>query len=396
MRPDHIAIVGASLAGVRTAEALRRLGFLGALTIVGDEPHVPYDRPPLSKGYLAGTRRLDQLPLHPPAPMLEDLDVEVVTGIAATGVDLAARILTTSDGHTIEFDALVAATGTRLRHLPPETMATTGPPVLGLRTLSDADRLKPFLTTGANVVVVGAGFIGAEVASTASQAGCNASVVEALPIPLQRQLGAEMGALCGRLHQRQDVRLLTNTTLAQVDKTGVVLSTGEHLAADVIVVGIGVLPNVEWLEDTGLDLSNGVLCDSTLRAHTDMVAVGDVARWPNTRYNETARIEHWTNAVESAEHAAATLLGGNDPFEPVPYFWSDQYGAKIQCIGRTTGYDEVRVVAGSTDDLKFLALYRKGDALVAALGVSMVRQVMGFRQLLLDRVSWTNALDAVP
>ncbi len=396
--PSHVAIVGASLAGVRTAEALRRAAFPGEITLIGAELHYPYDRPPLSKGYLAGVRRVDQLTLRPAAPRLEDLDVRLVLGDPVRSIDLANGQLLTTAGSTVTFDGLVIASGTRLRHLPDELFTeATHPPVLGVRTLDDADRLRRHIAPDAHVVIIGAGFIGAEVASTASEAGASVSVVEAVDVPLARQLGAEMGAVVARLHQQRNVRLLTGTAVTAIDETGVVVNTGEHLRADVIVVGIGVVTNTEWLVGSDLDLTDGVLCDSALRAvgapdAVAVVAVGDIARWPNTRFGETARVEHWTHAVESAEHAAQTLHGNIAPFEPVPYFWSDQYGAKIQCLGRTTGFDEVRVVAGSTDDLKFVALYRRGDRVVAALGLSMVKQLMGCRRLLLDRLSWDEAL----
>jgi NADPH-dependent 2,4-dienoyl-CoA reductase/sulfur reductase-like enzyme len=409
MQPDHqppekIAIVGGSLSGVRTAEALRRLGFVGELTIIGNEPGVPYDRPPLSKGFLAGLRREDQLSIHPTSPNLADLNCEFVPNDPAETVDLASGSLRTEAGRTHTFDSLVAATGTRLRQLPDSILDPGGrPPLVGLRTLEDAKRLQPLLMAGSRVVVVGAGFIGAEVASTASAAGCVVTVIETIPIPLARQVGDQIGGVCAALHARQDVRLLTSTSVERIDSAGVHISSGECLVADVVVVGVGVVPNTEWLQESGLDVSNGVSCHPSLRAVEPpgssglkpVVAVGDIARWTNPRYDESARVEHWTNAVETADHAAATLLGSEDPFCPVPYFWSDQYGVKIQCLGRTTGFDEVRIVAGSTEEFKFVALYRRGDRLVAALGMSMVRHVMGYRQMLLDDASWNDAISSL-
>lgn len=402
--PKKVTIVGGSLSGVRTAEALRRLGYVGELTILGNEPGVPYDRPPLSKSFLAGLRREDQLSIHPISPNLADLDCEFVANDPAESVDLASGSLRTDSGRTHTFDSLVVASGTRLRQLPPSIIDPDGhPPLVGLRTLDDAKRLQPFLIAGSRVVVVGAGFIGAEVASTASAAGCVVTVIETIPIPLARQVGDQIGGVCAALHARQDVRLLTNTNVERIDSAGVHTSSGECLVADVVVVGVGVIPNTDWLEGSGLDVSNGVFCHPSLRVVepgrssglTPVVAVGDIARWTNPRYNEIARIEHWTNAVESADHAAGTLLGSDEPFCPVPYFWSDQYGVKIQCLGRTTGFDEVRIVGGSTDEFKFVALYRKSDRLVAALGMSMVRHLMGYRQMLLDDVSWNDAINSL-
>ncbi len=393
---DSIAIVGASLSGVRTAEALRRNGYDGGLSIIGDESQLPYDRPPLSKGYLAGKREAHQLLLRPAFPDLADLDVTLISGDPVVSVDFSTHELRTVSQRQVRFDLLVAATGTRLRRLAPEVFAGDHhPPVYGLRTLDDARNIRAFLVQGSRVVIVGGGFIGAEVASTASSNGAIVTVVEAAHLPLERQLGTEMASVCAGLHDRQSVRLLCDTTVVSIDSLGVHLSNGECLRADVIVVGVGVVPNTEWLGGTECDISNGVLCDDRLRATPTMFAVGDVARWTNPRYAETARIEHWTNAVESGEHVANAILGVDVPYAPIPYFWSDQYGAKIQCFGRTTGFDEVRVIAGSTDDMKFVAIYRKNNKLVAALGVSMVRQLMNVHQLLVDELSWKDAISAL-
>ncbi len=399
MTLQGVVIVGASLAGVRTAEALRAKGFDGVLTIVGAEELAPYDRPPLSKGYLEGKRSADQLSLRPSDPLLKTLDAEMLLGTSAVGLHLDQRSVALSTGNAAEFDALVIATGTAPRVLP----NTSGfARVHTLRNRDDADALRSLLAPNANVVIIGAGFIGAEVASTARTAGANVTVIEAMPVPLSRQLGHEMGTAIASLHERNGVSLRTASAVSHLTDTHVHLSTGETFPYDACVVGVGVQPNTQWLDNTRLDTANGVLCDSALRVLVDgapdprMVAVGDIARWVNPRYayEGPVRVEHWTNAVESAEHAAATLLADGtepEPFAPVPYFWSDQYGSKIQFLGRADGFDEVVVVSGSTDG-KFVALYRRGDRLVAALGVSSVKAVMGYRQRLLDGCSWSEAL----
>jgi NADPH-dependent 2,4-dienoyl-CoA reductase/sulfur reductase-like enzyme len=394
---QNIVVVGASLSGVRTAEALRAKGFTGKLTIVGDESALPYDRPPLSKSFLEGKRAAEQMSLSPNDPAFSKLDATFVLGTPARALTISTQTIELADGTTLGFDGLVIATGTRLRTLP-SSVTGAHPAVFGLRTLNDAETLKAHLTTGARVVVIGAGFIGAEVASTAHTLGCVVTVVEAADVPLARQLGDEMGSALGDLHAANGVTLLLGAQVASLTSNAVVLADGSEIAADVVVVGIGVQPNVEWLVGSGLDTDNGVLCDESLRAveHANIVAVGDIARWTNPRFAHegAVRIEHWTNAAESADHAAATLLGDVQPFAPVPYFWSDQYGRKIQFLGRAAGFDEVRVVTGKADD-KFVALYRRGDELVAALGVSSVKAVMGFRQRLVERCSWDEAMESL-
>ena len=248
-------------------------------------------------------------------------------------------------------------------------------------------------------MVIGAGFIGAEVASTAHGLGCDVTIVEALPVPLERQLGREMGAACAALHERNGVEVRTGVGVASLERSSVVLDDGSEIAADVIVVGIGVTPNTQWLDGSGISLDNGVMCDEMCRVRTvegagldHVVSCGDVARWPNELFEETMRIEHWTNAVEMSTHAAATLLGARVPFSPVPYFWSDQYGVKIQFFGRSTDFDEVRVVEGSPADGAGLALYRRADRLIGVLGLQRMRAVIGLRTLLAERASWDDAL----
>jgi NADPH-dependent 2,4-dienoyl-CoA reductase/sulfur reductase-like enzyme len=396
---QRVVIVGASLAGVRTAEALRAAGYQGSLMIVGGEAHLPYDRPPLSKGFLEGKRTEEQLTLSPSNPSFSHLDAELRLGAPIVSSSFATGALQDAHGSTIEFDGLVIATGARLRRLD-----AAPPGAFGLRTLDDAQRLQSALKPGQRVVIIGAGFIGAEVASTAATLGCTVTVIEAMHIPLSRQLGDAMGQAVSQLHESNGVTLHAGAQVASMQAGRVDLADGTALDADVIVVGVGVIPNVEWLANDQLDLQNGVLCDEALRVLQDgqplpnVVAVGDVARWTNNRYayEGPVRVEHWTNAVESAQHAAATLLGDPQPFTPVPYFWSDQYGKKIQFLGRSSGFDEVRVVAGSPADGKWLALYRRGDQLVAALGVSQIKALMTYRQPLIDGCTWGHALELAP
>ena len=395
MKASRVVIVGASLAGVRCAEALRRHGHEGSIALLGSELHRPYDRPPLSKQFLAGVADRDRLWLSRDDTALADQGITHHPGVTATSLDLAARTVHTTGG-AFPFDSLVIATGTSVRRLP----HAEGAPVFTLRTLDDAEALAPKLVAGARVVVVGAGFIGAEVASTAGAKGCSVTVVEAAPVPLERQLGEAMGSACAALHERNGTRLIVGVGVASIEADGVHLDDGSVIGADVIVVGIGVVPNTGWLEGSGVALVDGVLCDATCRvvdASSNVVervvACGDVARWPNHRYGEVMRIEHWTNAVEMAEHAAQTLLGGTEPFMPVPYFWSDQYSTKIQFLGRSSGFDEVRVVDGDPAAGVGVAIYRKDDQLIGALGLNRIKALMGYRALLSDGATWATALD---
>jgi NADPH-dependent 2,4-dienoyl-CoA reductase/sulfur reductase-like enzyme len=314
------------------------------------------------------------------------------------------------DGTDLHYDGLIIATGARARTLP----GTEGlPGVHTLRTLDDAQGLIEDLAAagpGAHVVVIGAGFIGSEVAATCRGLGNEVTVVEALPTPLGRVLGDEMGAACAALHTQAGVVVRTGVGVDRVvagqsgtgtgSNTGaaslsVHLDDGDVLEAAVVVVGIGVTPAVDWLAGSGLEVDNGVVCDEFLFAADDVVAAGDVARWTHRGLNQSLRVEHWTNAAESGAAATRNLLHGRDAseaYEPVLFFWSDQYATKIQLIGRPSPDDEVVIVDGSVDEGKLVALYRHGDRLSAALAFSRPRQLMSYRPLLAAGASFDEAL----
>lgn len=401
---SHVVVVGASLAGTRAVEALRHQGFDGRITLIGDEVHQPYDRPPLSKTLLSGKRTADQVRLRPDdSDYGSALDVTMMLGRRACALDVDAAELTLDGDERIGFDALVVATGSRARRLAHTEHLKN---VHEVRTLDDCLRLQKALVVGARVVVVGAGFIGAEVAATAHSLGCEVTVLEAAPVPLERQLGTVMGSFCATVHGRHGVPLRVGVQVDEIDASGVMLAGGERLEADVVVVGVGAAPNTEWLDGSDVAVGDGVICDPFCRVRSagagtleGIVAAGDVARWNNALFGEEMRIEHWTNAAEMAEHAATTLLADLNadtsslrPFAPVPYFWSDQYDIKIQFLGRSTGHDEVVVVDGSLEAGKLVALYRRGDRLIGALGISRVRQLMSYRNLLANSASWEEAL----
>jgi NADPH-dependent 2,4-dienoyl-CoA reductase/sulfur reductase-like enzyme len=399
---SSIVIVGASLAGLRAAEEIRHLGHKGAVVVMGDELHAPYDRPPLSKQLLSG--KWDVARIHHHAPeKLDTLGLEFRLGRRATRLDTQARTVSCSDGSEVHYDGLVIATGARARWLP-GTEGMAG--VRTLRTLDDCLGLRADLQRiggAARLVVIGAGFIGAEVAATCHGLGADVTIVEALPTPLAGAIGEQMGEACAGLHRDAGVALRVGVGVERVvpssdgtSATVVHLTDGTALPADVVVVGIGVEPVVDWLGDSGVSLDNGVVCDERLFAADNVVAAGDVARWTHVGLGEAIRIEHWTNAAEGGAVAARNLMVGSaaaESYAPVPFFWSDQYGAKIQVIGRPRPEDEVVVVDGTVQDRKLVALYRRGDRLSAALAISRPRQLMAYRPLLDAGASFDDALE---
>lgn len=352
-----IVVAGASMGGLRAAEQLRAAGWTGAITVIGDEPHMPYNRPPLSKEVLAGQAPFASLAFTPKAAVA---DVEWRLGTKVVAARLAERTLRLDDGSSLSYDGLVVATGMR-----PRRLRCPGP-LAGrhtVRTIDDARGLRDELTRpGVRVVVVGAGFIGCEVAATAVGLGvAEVTVVDPLPLPMVGPLGELLaGALLER-HERRGVRFALGTGVAGFEGedrvTGVVLSDGSVLPADVVVESVGSVANVDWLDGNGLDLADGVLTDAHLRVggQTNVVAVGDVARFPNARYDGVPRrVEHWSIPTDTAKHAARTLtahLTGVEadlaPFAPLPTFWSDQHDFRLQSFGAPLlGLGDVRVLDG--------------------------------------------------
>ncbi len=394
-----IAVVGASLAGISSARALRAQGYRGRLVIIGDEGRRPYDRPPLSKDFLAGRITAADLALESDD---EELEAEWLLGVAATGLDTRRHVITCSDGRTVAYDSAIIATGSRARMLP---AAAGFGNVHTLRTLEDAQRLKEQLVPGCRLVVIGAGFVGAEVAATARSIGADVTLIGAGPTPLSGPLGARMGALIGRLHEVNGVRLISGTRIESLVADGgngghagtasaVRLSDGSTVPADVVVLGLGGVPNVEWLAGSGLDLAGGVRCDSAGRTGAFGVsAVGDCAAWFDSRSGSYQRAEHWTGALERPGCAVAALLAdaAASPGAPtgagpgaldLPYFWSDQYGARLQFAGTADGADSVEIEAGDPVDHTFLAVYYRAGAAVAVLGVNQPRLFTRWRKSL--------------
>ncbi|MEV6865000.1 FAD-dependent oxidoreductase [Streptosporangium subroseum] len=389
---QRIVIAGASMGGLRAAERLRAAGFTGEIVAIGDETHLPYNRPPLSKEALASgvTHEAVAFRLRPAVA-----DVTWRLGVPIVAADLARRAVRLADGSELTFDGLVVATGMRARRLPmPE-------PARGrhvIRTIEDASALCDELRPDGNMLVVGAGFIGCEIAATARRLGVVVTVVAPDTVPMWRPLGEELGAALQRRHEEQGVRFLLRRTvnrfLGETRVTGAELSDGTLVNADVVVEAVGSSSNTEWLDGNGLDLSDGVLCDNALRVegHASVVAVGDVARFPNPRYDEVARrVEHWSIPTDTARRAATTLLAGlrlagHDPapFAPLPTFWSDQYDLRIQSFGAPAlGTGDIRVLEGDLDGEVAVGYHRDG-ALVGVVLIGLPAAALRYRTRLMQ------------
>jgi NADPH-dependent 2,4-dienoyl-CoA reductase/sulfur reductase-like enzyme len=392
----HLVVVGASLAGLRAVESARRSGFTGLITLVGAEEHLPYDRPPLSKEFLTEVETPGPTTLREETILRDELQVHLRLGEPATALDTNDRTVVVG-GDPLHYTGLVIATGASPRVLP-GTEHLAG--VHTLRTLDDAHAIRRALDTGARTVVVGAGFIGSEIASSARQRGSKVTVVEAMPTPLARAVGEQMGVVLASLHERNGTTLLCGVgveTLEGEDKVEAVrLADGTRIAADLVVVGVGVAPNTDWLIDSGLELGNGVECDKTLQTSAPGVyAAGDIASWPNPLFDTRMRLEHWTIAAEQGGVAARHAI---DPaaataYETVPYFWSDWYGRRIQFVGVAAVADDIELVFGDLDGDSFVALYRQGDRLVGALALEQRSQVMKYRMMIGKGASWNEAIE---
>lgn len=393
---NHLAIVGASLAGMSAAEGLRDAGYEGRITVVDPQADLPPDRPPLSKQVLAGTMA-PEAARQPAAARLDELDLDLRLGCAAEELRLGDRALVLSDGMELVVDGVVIATGATPRRLPVELGG-----VHVLRTMEDCLAIRASLgSNSARVVVVGAGFIGAEVAATCREAGHQVTMIEAQDRPMQRVLPGPIGDFFTELHRDHGVEVRLGVGVESLqggDRVErVTLTDGTRLDADVVVAGIGVVPEVGWLAGSGLVLDNGIRCDETCRAAPGVVAAGDVAEWPNPLFDELMRVEQWENAIDQGGHAARTLLAGESgaqPYAPVPWFWTDQYDRKIQLAGRCGPDDETVIVDGSIEDRRFVALFRRGERCVGVLGVNRPRHVVHLRSRIAERISWTDALAA--
>jgi NADPH-dependent 2,4-dienoyl-CoA reductase/sulfur reductase-like enzyme len=392
-RPSRVVVAGASAAGLSVAETLRREGFDGSITMIGDEDAVPYDRPPLSKEILSGRWPEERVWLRDESA-IAGLELDLRLGVRAVGVDPVARTVQLADRSAVSYDELVIATGVRPRRLP----GTDGVPgVHVLRTLDDARALRATLAEKPRLVIVGAGFLGAEVAAVARQAGADVTLVSDLPAPLSDVLGPDLGRLLIDTHREHGVEVVTGVLVQEVlvhggRAAGVRLADGRIVEADAVLVSIGSVPNVEWLAGSGIEFGNGVLCDQFCHAGPGVWAAGDVASWLHPELGERLRIEHRTNAAEQGMAVARNILGDPKPFAPVPYIWSDQYDRKIQIYGLPRGADRFAVTEGSVADRKLVALYGKNQVVRAAVGINMIRPVRAARAHVATRTAWDAAV----
>ena len=386
-----MVIVGGGLAAARVAEQLRKAEYAGAVTIVSDEDHLPYDRPPLSKDVLHDDSKGHEDVALRPAEFYAENDITLRLGNAATALDTAAQTLTLADGSVLGYDELVIATGLVPRRIP------SLPDLEGIRVLRSYDEamaLREHAGRARHAVVVGAGFIGCEVAASLRKLGVEVSLIEPQPTPLAAVLGEQIGELVARLHRAEGVDVRTGVGVSEVRGTGgqersdtgmnqghvsaVELSDGTVLDADLVVIGIGSRPATEWLAGSGVDVDNGVVCDEVGRTSAPHVwALGDVASWRDVRGHQV-RVEHWSNVAEQARMLVPALLGQEPPaLTVVPYFWSDQYDVKIQCLGEPEADDTVHIV--DDDGRKFLAYYSRDGVLVGVVGGGMPGKVMKAR-----------------
>ena len=396
--PDSVLVVGAAAAGLGVAEALRRKDYSGQLTILGAEPHVPYDRPPLSKQVLAGDWEPDRIRLRT-QEVLDGLKAQFILGDPAVSLDVSSHVVRTACGRTLTADAVVIATGLKPRMLP------GGGDLSGvhvLRTLNDAlglrAALQAGLTTDARVVVVGDGVLGAEITATARSMGLNVTMTGPQPRPLDMQFGPMVSGMLADLHTENGVTLRLGTGVDRITGaggavTGVRLSDGEVIPADLVVVAVGAAPETSWLEGSGLTLDNGVVCDASCRAAEGIYAAGDVARWHHETLGTTLRLENRTNASEQAGAVADAILGSSAPFVPVPYMWTDQHGVKIQVHGTLHPDAEVTIADGDPSVVneqgkrRFVARFRHEGRVTGVLGWNMPKQTIQRRREILADLS---------
>jgi NADPH-dependent 2,4-dienoyl-CoA reductase/sulfur reductase-like enzyme len=388
----QVIVVGAGVAGTRAAETLRKEGYDGALTVVGAERHAPYHRPPLSKKLLTGKVERAGVDL---APQL-DIDARVLREASAVGLDMGKGTVGVRDGdreQELGFDGLVIASGATPRQWPGGPVPDG---VFVLRTVDDCLAIRERLEANPRVVVVGGGFIGAEVAATARSLGLDVVLIERAAGPLLSALGEEMAHRYAELHRRHGVDVRVNASVDSFVGEGHVkavrLTDGSEIKADLVVIGLGVAPATEWLDGSGLRVDDGVLCDAScaVEGATNVVAAGDVARWWHPLYETHLRIEHWDHAARQGAAAARTLLAGpgqGDPYDAVPYFWSDQYDVKLQMFGVPRDYDTMQVIEGDADSWKFVAAYGRNGRTIAVLS-TIYGRVHAYRDAIAGRAEF--------
>ncbi|MEZ0364449.1 NAD(P)/FAD-dependent oxidoreductase [Mycobacterium sp. pUA109] len=388
-RSDTFVIIGGGLAGAKAAEALRGNNFDGRVVLIAEEQRLPYERPPLSKEYLAGKKTLSDFTVES-AQWYRDHDVDLRLGVRAVSLDPAARTVGLSDDGTVSYDKLLLATGSRSRRPPIPGSDATG--VHYLRTFDDAEALDSVLAQGSSLAVVGAGWIGLEVAASARQRGVQVSVVEMAPVPLQAALGTELGEVFAKLHREHDVDLRLGASVAEISTaggaaTGLQLGDGTQISADAVLVAVGAQPNIELADAAGLQLGDGgVLVDASLRSSDpDIYAVGDIAAAQHPLLGTRIRTEHWANALKQPAAAAAGMLGEHAEYDELPYFFTDQYDLGMEYVGYAASYQRV-VFRGDVDGREFVAFWLDGDnRVLAGMNVNIWEGLDDIKELIRSR-----------
>ncbi|MDP9402647.1 MAG: FAD-dependent oxidoreductase [Actinomycetota bacterium] len=384
--PSTFVVVGASLAGAKAAEALRAEGFDGRLVLVGEEPQRPYERPPLSKGYLRGEADPDKLYVHDEGFYAEH-DIELRTETRTVAIDRPGSEVVDADGERIAYDRLLLATGAAARRL--RIPGADLDRIFYLRDLADADRLRAALADAGRVAVVGGGWIGAEVAATVRDTGREVTMIHPDPAPLQRTLGPEIGQIYRTLHADHGVKLAMETSVAAFRGDSaveeVVTSDGKTIAADLVVVGVGAVPRTELAADAGLDVEAGILVDDRLRTGDERIfAAGDVASAWHPLLERRVRVEHWGNALNQGPAAARNMLGHQTPYDRLPYFFSDQYDVGMEYVGYASDWDRV-VFRGDPASREFIAFWVARDRVVAAMNVNVWDVVEPMRRVIASK-----------
>lgn len=380
---EDIVIIGAGQAGAQVAQSLRQGGFEGPLRLIGDEPHPPYQRPPLSKKFLAGEIGAEGLWLRPPAFFTTN-NIDHIPNTRVVAIDRGAKRLTLANGDTLPYGKLVLATGTNARLLTLEGADKKG--VVTLRSIADVNVIRDILQKSSNVAIIGAGYIGLEVAAVAKSLGKSVTVIEAQDRPMKRVVSQAVSDYFSGLHKARGIELRLNTGIEAIEGgdsvTGVRLSTGETVPAELVLVAVGAEPNDHLAAEAGLEVDNGILVDGCGQtSDPDIFAAGDCTRFYSNRYQRSVRMESVQNAIDQAKAVAQALLGHEVDYDPLPWFWSDQYDIKLQIAGLSEGYDDTKVV-GSTEDSKFYVAYLHDGRLIAVDSINSPRSHMMARRVI--------------
>lgn len=390
----HCVIIGASHAGAQLCVSLRQGGWEGSITVIGDEADLPYHRPPLSKDFLSGDKAIDEILLRP-ASVYENANVQMKLGTRVGAIDRKAKTVLTDDGETLAYDKLVLATGARVRHLPVPGAELGG--VFYLRDTSDVRAIKSGVTAGKQAVIIGGGYIGLETAASLRKQGMEVTVLEAMPRILQRVTAPELSTFYKRVHLEEGVNILESVMASEIKSSGeklsVVTSCEQNFDADMVIIGIGVIPNIELAQMAGLDIGNGIEVNSFCQtSDPDIYAAGDVTWHFNPIYERHIRLESVPNATEQAKAVALHINEKPKPYNSLPWFWSDQFDLKLQIAGLSEGYDDIVIRGDIEGSRSFAAFYFKGDKILAVDAVNAPREFMFTKMALTKGQSLDKAI----